>query len=214
MDRPHLSGRLDRVYGADDLRDLRDAYDAWASEYDTEVNRLGYLLRSVATGYVARHIPPDGRVLDAGAGTGLIGMYLGIMGYQDLFAIDLSPGMLDLAREKNCYRELREMILGGPLEFPDDWFDGAFAVGVFTEGHAPPESFPELIRVVRPGGRIVFTIREDVHRDTGFKEAQDALAEAGDWRLVEVSPRFQPYATVMPEIYHHVFAYQVTRSSG
>jgi SAM-dependent methyltransferase len=211
MDRKDLSARLDRVYNSADLNDLEQAYDQWSENYDVDVTRLGHLIRTVSTGYIGRFIPADSRILDAGAGTGLIGSYLHSMGYLDLTAIDLSEGMLQHASARSCYQSVRRMVLGEPLDFPENEFDHGYAVGVFTEGHAPPESFDELIRVIRPGGHFVFSIRDDVYQHNGFKEKQDALVRSGLWERVAASPIFQPYRETKPEIHTRVFVYRIMR---
>jgi len=69
-------------------------------------------------------------------------------------------------------------------------------VGVFTQGHAPASSIDELVRVVRGGGHIVFSLRTDTYLENGFKDKMDALASAGLWKLVEVS--IASFATTSP----------------
>jgi predicted TPR repeat methyltransferase len=204
-----LSRRLERVYGARDLQDLEHAYDEWAQQYDEEVSRLGYLLRAVSTGYIGRFIPPDSRVIDAGAGTGLIGAYLRIMGFQDLTAIDLSSGMLARAHARGCYRDVHQMVLGEALDFESNSFQHGYAVGVFTEGHAPPESFDELARIIRPDGYFVFSIRDDVYRDRGYREKINEMVDRGSWRQAAASGIFQPYQESKPEVRSRVFVYQM-----
>lgn len=204
-----LSHRLDRVYGATDLNDLEQAYDQWALTYDEDVSRLGYLLRTVSTGYIGRHITPESTVLDAGAGTGLIGSYLQAMGFRNLTAIDLSAGMLDRAHARDCYRDLFRMALGEPLDFPTDSCDHGYAVGVFTEGHAPPESFDELIRVIRPGGSFVFSIRDDVYRQGGYRDHIELLTRNKAWNYVDGSRLFQPFPGAKPDLRSRVFVYRV-----
>ena len=209
MPESDLSHRLDRVYRSRNLQDLEQAYDEWADNYDEEVSRLGYLLRAVSTGYIGRYIPAESRVIDAGAGTGLIGDYLQAMGYQDLTAFDLSEGMLERARSRGCYQAAYRMVLGEPLDFATNSFDHGYAVGVFTEGHAPPEAFDELIRIIKPGGYFVFSIRDDVYRERGYREKQDELEQAGNWELAGASGVFQPYRDAKPEVRSRVFAYRI-----
>ena len=86
-------------------------------------------------------------MLDAGAGTGITGEILALLGYRDLTGIDISRNMLELARKKGVYKDLRQMALGGELDFPSDAFSAIVATGVFAAGHAPPESFDDLQRV-------------------------------------------------------------------
>jgi len=57
-------------------------------------------------------VPKNGRVLDAGAGTGLVGKFLSENGYSNLVAMDLSMGMLEQARKQNVYQEFHQMVVG------------------------------------------------------------------------------------------------------
>ena len=43
------------------------------------------------------------KIVDAAAGTGLIGVELNKLGYTNLCALDISPEMLDEAKKKNVY---------------------------------------------------------------------------------------------------------------
>ena len=108
-----------------------------------------------------QYVPSDARILDAGAGTGLVGKALSDAGYRNLTAIDMSPGMLEEARAKGVYRQLRRMVLGERLDFPDDNFDAVVSIGVLTLGHAPARSLDEMVRVTKPGGHVIFTLRPD-----------------------------------------------------
>jgi SAM-dependent methyltransferase len=83
------------------------------------------------------------------------------------------------------------------------------STGVFAAGHAPPESFEELIRVTRPGGHVIFSVRTDVYEEGGFKDKQEALEGEGRWRLVEASEPFSHLRFEDPNLKVQVFAYQV-----
>jgi len=88
-----------QVYGARSTADLAEGYDGWAPDYDGDMERRGYRLPGLVTCLVARHVRPgDGPLLDAGAGTGLLGAWLRLVGYDAITGIDLSDGMLVLAR--------------------------------------------------------------------------------------------------------------------
>jgi SAM-dependent methyltransferase len=124
--------------------------------------------------------------------------------------MDLSKGMLNEARRKNAYNEFHQMVMGEPLDFPTDSFDAVISVGVLTVGHAPASSLDELVRITRPGGHVVFSLRPDVYRDSGFKEKQDELETQGKWKLVEESEQFQPLPKGESEVYHQVWVYEIT----
>ena len=46
----------------------------------------------------------DIKILDAGAGTGIIGEMLVQQGYRNIDALDISEEMLNLAKQRNVYR--------------------------------------------------------------------------------------------------------------
>jgi len=205
--------RVQWIYSSSDNKELEERYDQWAKDYDADLDEgFGWLGPQRAVEFFTRHVPKEARILDAGAGTGLVGELLAKQGYNHLVAMDLSSGMLEEARKKNVYREFHQMMMGEPLNYATDSFDAVISVGVLTVGHAPASSFDELIRITRPGGHIVFSLRPDVYRDSGFKEKQDALEASGKWKLVEVSEEFQPLPKGEPDVYHQVWVYQVVSS--
>ena len=94
--------RLEAVYGATSPEELSAAYDQWADSYDSDMAEVGYRHPAVALGLLARYLPTGSApILDAGAGTGLVGELLGTLGYPEIDALDASPGMLEIARSKN-----------------------------------------------------------------------------------------------------------------
>jgi len=199
------------VYSSQNNQELAERYDQWAQEYDTDLEEdFGWRGPQGTAEVFARHVPKDARVLDAGAGTGLVGQALAGLGFRDLVAMDLSAGMLDQARQKNAYREFHQMVMGETLSFPSQAFDAVISVGVLTVGHAPASSLDELVRVTKPGGHVVFSLRPDVYENDGFKEKQDALESEGRWQLVEVGDPFQALPKGEPEVFHQIWVYRVT----
>ncbi len=201
---------LESAFEARDGQEAGELYDSWAEDYERSVASWGYTTPAVAAGLFGRYVrPEDGTVLDAGAGTGITGEILALLGYGDIVGIDVAPKMLELARSKGAYRELRQMELGGRLDFPDDAFGAVVSTGVFAAGHAPPESFDDLIRVTRPGGYMILSVRTDVYEEGGFKEKQEALEREQKWQLVDVSASFAHLRFEDPDLKIQVFAYRV-----
>ena len=153
-------GHLGAVYAARDTDQVAAAYDAWAETYEAEMRAAGYRHPSVGLALLARHLPRGaGPILDAGAGTGLIGEWLAILGYGQVEALDLSAGMLAVAARKRVYSRLTQAAMGGPLPYADASFAAIVSTGVFTTGHVGAEALPELFRICRPGGVIVLTCK-------------------------------------------------------
>ena len=201
--------RVQWVYAAKSNRELEERYDEWAGEYDRDLREeFEWIAPRATVALFSRYVAHGAKILDAGVGTGLVGECLVDAGYDDLHGIDLSVGMLDVAREKGIYRELRQMTLGEPLDFADDTFDAVISVGVFTTGHAPAHAFDELIRITRRGGFIFFSLKTELH-EAGFGRYLDGLETAGKWSLVERSERYRPMPKGEPEVEHQVWVYRV-----
>jgi predicted TPR repeat methyltransferase len=209
-ERSQSSYDLESVYNARDGQEAAELYDSWSEDYEQSISSWGYTTPAVAAGLFGRYVKPeDGPILDAGAGTGITGEILWLLGHRDLLGIDVAQDMLELARGKGVYKELRYMELGGELDLPSDAFAAVVSTGVFAAGHAPPESFDELIRATRPGGHVVFSVRTDVYEDGGFKEKQEALEREGKWQLLEVTDPFSHLRFEDPDLKVRVFAYRV-----
>ena len=152
--------------------------------------RLRLRYPRIAAETFAQFVPKDATVLDAGAGTGLVGAELHRLGYMNIEAMDLSRGMLEEARSKEVYSGFHQMVMGERLDFDTGSYDAAIGVGVLTLGHAPAHSLDELARVVRPGGFVVFTLRPDVYEQNGFRGKQQQLESDGTWELARVTEEF------------------------
>lgn len=186
-------GHLGAVYDAAGSEDVARLYDGWAETYDAEMASAGYRHPSICLALLARYLPRGaGPLLDAGAGTGLIGEWLGILGYGPVEALDLSAGMLAVARAKGVYDKLHQLALGGELPFEDGQFAGIVSAGVFTTGHVGAEALPELIRVCRPDGVIVLTVKDAIW-DGGFQSAVAGLVADGKMLLAEET---MPYVSM------------------
>jgi SAM-dependent methyltransferase len=198
------------IYASKNEQELAERYDEWAKTYEGDLDRdFGWYGPLYAVEAFARFVPKGARILDAGAGTGLVGKLLIEQGYDNLVAMDISNGMLDEARKKNAYREFHQMVMGEKLDFPSDSFDAVVTVGVLTVGHAPASSLDELVRITSPGGHIVFTLRPDLHEEGGFKEKHAELESAGKWKLSEAGQPKQILPKGEPDVFHQVWVFEV-----
>ena len=141
---------------------------------------MGYRIPAVLAAVSTRFIPSTAApILDAGCGGGIQAEALIMLGLGPITGIDLSEGMLEVARAKGTYSDLRQMTLGEKLDFADDAFDAIISSGTITPRHAPPSSFDGLIRVAKPGAPIVFSLRDDPAQEPEYPEAVKRLTDAG-----------------------------------
>lgn len=202
--------RLQRIHGVKDNEELRTTYDEWASEYDADLTALGFLSPRAGAELLAKYVPDkSAMVLDAGAGTGMVGVELAQRDFTRITALDMSTGMLETAKEKGVYEDFIIGELGKTLPLETGGFAGTTCVGVFTYAHVTPEGLDELIRVTKAGGPVVFSIRTDYYTDAGFDVKQAALEAEGKWRLLERSAPFQPMPNGEPDVWHEMWAYEV-----
>jgi ubiquinone/menaquinone biosynthesis C-methylase UbiE len=189
-------GHLGAVYNATNQQEVADQYDRWASTYDADMSIAGYRHPAICLALLARHLPAgETPILDAGAGTGLMGEWMGILGYPHAEALDISQSMLAVAKAKGVYQAYHQLALGGPLPFADDAYAGITATGVFTTGHVGAEGLDELVRVCRPGGVIVLTVKETLWSG-GFADYLNGLQSAGQVVLIEQT---RPYVSMPGE---------------
>jgi SAM-dependent methyltransferase len=157
-----------------------------------------------------RYVPADAApILDAGCGGGIQAEPLAELGFSPMTGIDLSDGMLEVARSKGLYAELKQQVMGERLDFEDDQFAAIICSGVFMPGHAPPHSFQELVRIARPGARIVFSLRSDAGQKPEYLAAVDSLTEAGAWLHVFSSKPFYSMPYGEPDVLHQIHVYEV-----
>jgi predicted TPR repeat methyltransferase len=189
-------GALAEAYAAKRPEEVAALYDRWSQTYDADMSAAGYRHPTICLALLARHLPRGAApLLDAGAGTGLIGEWLNIAGYPQVEALDISEGMLAQAARKGVYSALHCLALGGHLPFADDAYAGVISAGVFTSGHVGVEGLDELIRICRPGGIIVLTVKNTLW-EAGFAAR---IAELEGQGLVSRVEETRPYVSMPGE---------------
>ena len=124
------------------------------------------------------------KILDAGCGTGLVGIELKKCGYSDIDGVDFSQNMLDLIPQ-GIYKKIEKVDLNKPLKFKPNMYDVIMCVGTFTYGHVKPQALDELIRITKNGGLICFTINEGIYEEYGFDNKIKELTNNKLWNVKE-----------------------------
>jgi ubiquinone/menaquinone biosynthesis C-methylase UbiE len=119
----------------------------------------------------------------------LVGEGLQALNYTNVDALEPSEGSNDVARSKGLYRNFITELLGPDkqLSIPSDTYDAAICIGVFIPALVKAEgAMDEMTRVVKPGGLICFSIREDVlfNKEYGYEEMMAKLCENNAWKLL------------------------------
>ena len=90
--------RVQWIYSSKTNSELTQRYDEWAKDYDRDLSKFfGWIAPQTAADYLAKYVHPESLVLDAGAGTGLVGLALAKQGFQNLTAMDF---------QKECLKKL------------------------------------------------------------------------------------------------------------
>ncbi|MBX2839472.1 MAG: class I SAM-dependent methyltransferase [Gammaproteobacteria bacterium] len=196
-------------YQTSSPEEQRTVYDNWAQEYEKDLCQMGYRIPAVAAAVFTRFVPLDcGPILDAGCGGGIQAEPLHHAGYGPITGIDFSEGMLDVAREKGIYAELRQMELGKRLDFEDQTFPAILSCGTITPRHAPPHSFDELLRIAKKGAFIVFSMRNDPNQEPEYPAAIERHTSKGHWQPLFATEGFLSMPYGEPTVSHQIHVYQ------
>ena len=124
------------------------------------------------------------KILDAGCGTGLVGIELKKHGYKNIEGVDFSQNMLDLVPNE-LYKKIEKVDLNKLLKFKDNTYDVVMCVGTFTYGHVKTQALDELIRIIKNNGLICFTINEGIYEEYGFDKKIKELLNKKYWKVKE-----------------------------
>jgi predicted TPR repeat methyltransferase len=135
------------------------SHDAYASDYDQQVQAAGCYLEEVLFGLSFEYIQPKQRLLDLGIGSGLSAAPITKAGLQ-VVGMDFSEAMLDLCRVKGIAAELKlHDLQATPWPFPAETFDHLVCCGVFHFMADLETIFEEAERVLRGNGIFAFTTK-------------------------------------------------------
>jgi predicted TPR repeat methyltransferase len=169
-----LTGVLPAAVESDYIRNL---FDDFADRFEhTLVDQLRYDT-PVQLARLLQRLGADaaGSVLDLGCGTGLMAQQLARPG-RVIDGVDLSPRMLERAREKALYRDLQARELNEFLTETRATWDLVVAADVYIYVPDPGASFPLTFARMAPGGWFAFSIERSGGDDS------ELMLETGRYR--------------------------------
>lgn len=137
-------------------------FDRAAQDFDTTLASLGYQAPRLVFESALRAFQGNAggiQVLDAGCGTGLCGEWIRPLARR-LVGVDLSPGMIEQARQRGCYDELACAELTSYSASSLERFDLVMAADVLCYFGELDEPISALGRILQPGGFLVFSVED------------------------------------------------------
>ena len=172
-----------------DPQKVKQFYADWAQQYNQDVSSTEYCGPVIAATLLNQHLgDKKARILDAGCGTGLVGVELQRLDYLHLDGFDLSLEMAELATASGAYRQVTGNIdmMRALEEFPQREYDALLSIGVFTLGHVPPQALEVLVKLVRRDGLLVISTRSHYFEQTDYQKIVDALLSSGQLSQLQV----------------------------
>ncbi len=168
---------------------VKEFYEDWAKNYNIDTTGSDYTGPTIAARLLHQHLTvKDSELLDAGCGTGLVGVELQALGYINVDGFDLSDSMVELATATGAYRQVLGSIdmMRATESFPAASYDAILSVGVFTLGHVPPEALIVLLRLTKAGGLLVISTRTHYYHQTNFQQVVDELTTSQQAEFIQL----------------------------
>ena len=180
------SDKLD-IYKLKTSEELLKYYQGWAdnNKYNKDMVDWNYTAPQETVLILKKYaFNKNYKILDAGCGTGLVGIELKKYGYSNIEGVDFSQSMLDLVPQ-DVYKKIEKVDLNKHLKFKNNTYDVIMCVGTFTYGHVKPQALDELIRITKNKGFICFTINEGIYEEYGFDNKIKELSNNKSWDVKE-----------------------------
>ena len=181
-----VANKLD-IYKLKTPEELLKYYQDWTNnnKYNKDMVDWNYTAPQETVSVLKKYVfNKNFRILDAGCGTGLVGIELKKYGFLNIEGIDFSQNMLDLVPQ--CiYKKIEKVDLNKLLKFQDNTYDVVMCVGTFTYGHVKHQALDELIRITKNKGMVCFTINEGIYEEYGFDNKIKELSDNKSWKVKE-----------------------------
>ncbi|KAF2105782.1 S-adenosyl-L-methionine-dependent methyltransferase [Lophiotrema nucula] len=146
--------------------------------------------------YMRLNLKPGSKVLDAGAGSGFVAIYMARKGLS-VQAVDITPHHLADAKKNVKKHHLEDKITVDYGDYhdldalPDASFDGIYTMETFVHADDPAKVLNNFYRLLKPGGVIVFheadvvRLSEKFHHIMRLSHCQNTLKQGGYEKLIK-----------------------------
>ena len=192
-----------------------EVYKQWADTYDEFLVSFDVKAADSAVVIWKKYHPKidqvkKHKIFDAGCGTGACGeqilKLLGRIDNIEIYGGDLSPDMLEKAKHKNIYADLKVVNLKEQLPYEPESFDSVISSGTFVQGHCGPECIPNIIRVLKKNCYFVTTVRTKFYEETK-SEWERQIKECGCELVEETEVPYHDAAKGLVLIIHKISSY-------
>ena len=175
------------IYKLKTTNEVMKYYDEWGikNKYDQDMVDWNYTGPKETVNVFKKYaLNKNIKILDAGCGTGLVGVELKKYNYLNIDGADLSKKLLDLVPQ-GYYKKLIQTDLNKPINADNNTYGGILCVGTFTYGHVKPQALDEFIRIAVNKSLICFTINEGIYEEYGFDKKIKELSDKSCWSMKE-----------------------------
>ena len=149
---------------SDSAKENQENYQSYAELYDKMMD-LGYRSPDILSKMCMKHLSRNSAetvFLDVASGTGRMGQVLKSCGYKGIIdGIEASSEMIEESMKKDkVYREVKMQFLSEnqPMPYPENSYDAVVCAGALCVGHIPHQCIEDMIRVLTPGGILLFNV--------------------------------------------------------
>lgn len=150
------------------VEEVIDTYAKWADHYDADITDRGYhtpfRIAEALKSFTAILPAP---VLDFGCGTGISGIALRGVGFENIHGTDITAEMLEIAKEKRIYDKIW-LSQPGAIPATPCTYAAIIAAGVVSVGAAPAETLTACIDALGTGGLLAFSYNDKTLADKDY----------------------------------------------